>query len=141
MRLSESLAAHAATAFAGLAMAAIIVLAPGLVLAAEPIPAARASTVSPQSMPDLRPSLDDSDEVATLDAIHVALTQVGDGGSYVWHRTHGRLSGVFQPTESFKDPAGQVCRHLVIMLIAGSAVRKSEGIACRLASGRWQLDG
>jgi surface antigen len=141
MRSLDSLAAHAATAFAGLAMAAIIALAPGLVLAAEPMPAARTSTVTPQSMPDFRSSLDDTDEVATLDAIHTALSEVGDGGSYVWHRQHGRLSGVFQPTQSFKEPSGQVCRHLIIMLVAGSAVRKAEGVACRLASGRWQLDG
>lgn len=141
MRCTESLAAHAATAFAGLVMAAVVTLAPGQVQAAEPQTASRTSPLPQSSQPDFRTSLDDSDEIATLDAIHVALSQVGDGGSYVWHRNHGRLSGVFQPTQSFKDPSGQVCRHLVIMLVAGAAVRKTEGIACRLATGRWQLDG
>src|SRR5262245_34904512 len=38
--------------------------------------------------------LDDSDEIAALDAIGVALSEVGDGASYVWHRSNGRLSGV-----------------------------------------------
>jgi hypothetical protein len=141
MRLNESAAAHAATAFAGLMMAVIILLAPGLVAASEPQHASRTSPATPSAQPDLRQSLDDSDEVATLDAIHVALSQVGDGGSYVWHRNHGRLSGVFQPTQSFKDQSGQVCRHLTIMLVSGAAMRKTEGIACRLATGRWQLDG
>lgn len=138
----ECLVAHAATAFAGLAMAAIIVLAPSLVMANEPTRAARMTPLPPAAhLPDFRASLDDTDEMATLDAIHVALTQVGDGGSYIWHRNHGRLSGVFQPTQSFKDAGGQVCRHLVVTLVAGAAVRKTEGIACRLANGRWQLDG
>src|SRR5262249_1887159 len=34
--------------------------------------------------------LDDSDEVAAMDAIGVALREVGDGASYVWHRNNGR---------------------------------------------------
>jgi surface antigen len=85
--------------------------------------------------------LDENDEIAALEAIRVALTEVGDGGSYVWHRTHGRLSGVVQPTASFKDPAGRVCRHIVLTMSIGTATAKAEGIACRLADGRWQLDG
>jgi surface antigen len=85
--------------------------------------------------------LDENDEIAALEAIRVALTEVGDGGSYVWRRTHGRLSGVVQPTASFKDPAGRVCRHIVLSMSIGMATAKAEGIACRLANGRWQLDG
>ena len=46
--------------------------------------------------------LDENDEIAALEAIRVALTEVGDGGSYVWYRRHGRLSGIVQPTVSFK---------------------------------------
>ena len=90
---------------------------------------------------DLRATLDDNDEVATLDAIHIALSQVGDGGTYVWHRQHGRLSGIMQPTQSFKDVGGNVCRHLLIMLVSGRHTQRTEGIACRLGNGRWQLDG
>jgi surface antigen len=71
----------------------------------------------------------------------VALTEVGDGGTYIWHRTHGRLSGIVQPTASFKDPAGRVCRHIVLIMSVGTATGRAEGIACRLADGRWQLDG
>jgi hypothetical protein len=146
MRSEECFAVHAATAFAALAAALFVALAPSIVLAeqaqtlqpvARPAPDVRA----PQAYPDFRASLDDVDEMATLDAIHVALSQVGDGGSYVWHRNHGRLSGVFQPTQSFKDSAGTVCRHLVVTLSSGAAVRRTEGIACRLSTGRWQLAG
>lgn len=85
--------------------------------------------------------LDENDEIAALEAIRVALTEVGDGATYVWRRTHGRLSGIVQPTASFKDPAGRVCRHIVLSMSIGTATAKAEGIACRLGDGRWQLDG
>jgi hypothetical protein len=85
--------------------------------------------------------LDDNDEIAALEAIRVALTEVGDGGTYVWYRQHGRLSGIVQPTVSFKDPVGRVCRHILLIMTVGTATGRAEGIACRLADGRWQLDG
>lgn len=90
---------------------------------------------------DAKAALDPNDELATLEALQVTLAEVGDGQTYVWHRAHGRLSGAFQPTTSFKDRTGQVCRHIVMILASGTYSRKTEGIACRLASGRWQLDG
>jgi hypothetical protein len=85
--------------------------------------------------------LDENDEIAALEAIRVALTEVGDGATYVWHRQHGRLSGIVQPTVSFKDGAGRVCRHILLIMTVGTATGRAEGIACRLADGRWQLDG
>ena len=71
----------------------------------------------------------------------MALTEVGDGATYVWHRRHGRLSGIVQPTASFKDPAGRVCRHIVLVLSSLDHSGKVEGIACRAPDGRWQLEG
>jgi hypothetical protein len=85
--------------------------------------------------------LDARDEIAALERIQFALSEVGDGTSYVWRRWHGRLAGVIHPTSSFKDPSGKVCRHLVVLLTTGKRTSKMEGIACRLASGRWQLEG
>ena len=85
--------------------------------------------------------LDENDEIAALEAIRVALTEVGDGATYVWRRTHGRLSGIVQPTASFKDPTGRVCRHILLIMTVGTATGRAEGIACRLPDGRWQLDG
>lgn len=90
---------------------------------------------------DFRHELDEADEVAALESVQLALSEVGDGATYVWHRHHGRLSGIVQPTSSFKDVGGIVCRHVVVMLSAGTASKKTEGIACRLADGRWQLEG
>lgn len=85
--------------------------------------------------------LDVNDEIAALERIQYALSEVGDGSTYVWRRWHGHLSGVVQPTSSFKDASGKVCRHMVVLLTTGKRTKKIEGIACRLQSGRWQLDG
>lgn len=146
MRLEKTLVAHAASAFSAIAVVLLLPLASTVVAADPPQRPHAVSRPAPDARPtslypDFRQSLDEVDELATLDAIHVALSQVGDGGSYVWHRNHGRLSGVFQPTQSFKDTAGQVCRHLVVTLTSGAVVRRTEGIACRLVNGRWQLEG
>lgn len=85
--------------------------------------------------------LDLNDEIATLETLQLALSEVGDGSTYVWHRHHGRLSGVITPTTSFKDDNGHVCRHVIVVLTSGSRSQRSEGIACRLATGQWQLQG
>lgn len=85
--------------------------------------------------------LDEKDEIAALERIQYALAEVGDGKTYVWRRWHGKLSGLVQPTSSFKDPEGKVCRHLLVMMTTGLNTKRREGIACRLPSGRWQLEG
>jgi surface antigen len=85
--------------------------------------------------------LDESDEIAALEAIRIALTEVGDGSTYVWHRRHGRLGGLVQAISSYKDDSGRICRRIVLVLSAGRRSGRTEGVACRLANGRWQLDG
>ncbi len=85
--------------------------------------------------------LDARDEVAALERIQYALSEVGDGSTYVWKRWHGRLSGVIHPTVSFEDPSSQVCRHITVLMTTGKRSSKMEGIACRMASGRWRLEG
>jgi len=90
---------------------------------------------------DAMPPLDVSDEAAALEAVHLALSELGDGASYVWHRRGGRLSGIINPTTSFKDRDGRVCRHLVMTLSAGPHTARTEGIACRLDNKSWRLEG
>jgi surface antigen len=85
--------------------------------------------------------LDEKDQIAALERIQYALSEVGDGKTYVWRRWHGRLSGLVQPTSSFKDMNGKVCRHLIVLMTTGKRTKKQEGVACRLPSGRWQLEG
>lgn len=82
-----------------------------------------------------------SGEVSALEALHLALTEVGDGALYVWHRHDGQVGGVVQPTASFKDARGKICRHIVVLLSSGIRTRRTEGLACRLDSGAWQLEG
>jgi hypothetical protein len=106
-------------------------------------PPAKAPPVSPPRtrLAGTAPDLDDSDEIAALSAIGRALREVADGSTYVWYRWHGRLSGVVQPTASFRDAAGRVCRHIVVILTTGARTGRVEGIACRLDDGNWQLEG
>ena len=85
--------------------------------------------------------LNEGDQIALLERLQYALSAIGDGSTYVWRRWHGNLSATVHPTASFKDNTGQVCRHVVILLTNGKRNKKTEGIACRLPSGRWQLDG
>ena len=93
------------------------------------------------SLPATPYQLDEKDEIAALERIQYALSEVGDGKTYVWRRWHGKLSGLVQPTASFKDGSGKICRHLIVLMTNGPSSKRHEGIACRLPSGRWQLDG
>ena len=88
-----------------------------------------------------RDTLTRYDRLAALEAVQIALSEVGDGDSYVWRRHHGRLNGVIQPTKSYKDGSGRVCRHVIVLLNSGNYSRKREGIACRHNDGIWSLDG
>ncbi len=81
------------------------------------------------------------DELALLQAIDIALTQAGDGATYVWKRDHGRLTGSIRMTCTFRDGTGRICRHLEMKLTAGALRRGTEGIACRAADGAWVLEG
>jgi hypothetical protein len=129
------------------------VLAGGILLSALPVSADEASDwemrqgyptppARVMTAPAAAPlELDIKDEIAALERIQFALSEVGDGTTYVWRRWHGRLAGVIHPTSSFKDASGKVCRHLLVLLTTGMRTSKMEGVACRLPSGRWQLDG
>ncbi len=101
---------------------------------AEPDSSPKASLPPPRRF-------DRKDEAAALEAVQVALTEVGDGSSYLWYRHGGRLSGVVQPTRSFQDALGRVCRHLVVTLNADGRSATTGAIACRLTHGGWTLDG
>ena len=90
---------------------------------------------------DLSARIAAASDDAALEAIRMALSEVGDGSTFVWHRWNGRVSGLVRPTASFKDVFGKVCRHIMIILNSGGQTGKIEGIACRLESGRWQLEG
>lgn len=132
------------------AVAAAIVALPGLAPAqrvSNPQPSASSEPFLPPRDLDVRVlprqsfRLSEEDEIATLDAIRVALSEVGDGNTYVWYRQHGRLNGVVTPTSSFKDGKDRVCRHVLLILSSGPQTDRIEGIACRDDAGRWLLEG
>jgi surface antigen len=150
MRWSRSLAPLAAAAALSVVATALLSVAaatatePQRARAAGPCAEKQNQADMPWSSPkyfDLTATLDATDEAAALEAVEWALTEVADGATFVWHRQHGRLSGLVQPTSSFRDANDRVCRHLVMMLISGGYFRKAEGIACRQADGVWLLEG
>lgn len=91
--------------------------------------------------PGLAPALDERDEIAALESLQFALTEVPDGSSYVWHRSHGRLSGVMKPLTSHKSKNGTVCRTILVVLNGPEESKKTEAIACRMSNGVWQIAG
>jgi hypothetical protein len=141
------------------ALGGFLILAPALVHATDKAPAKQPDTATctcPDSEnakpwprpkfadaepPKSMPGLDARDEIAALEAVHLALSEIGDGASYVWHQRNGRLSGIISPTSSFKDPEGRVCRHIVMSLTAGRSTARTEGVACRMADRSWRLEG
>lgn len=134
-------------------VAGIILVSPDSVRADDKPPAAGCScpdAMSPEgrrqksSAPKLaeaRPQLGLGAEIAAFEAIHLALSEVGDGSTYVWHGRDGTISGSVRPMASFKDGSGRICRHIVLSLSAGAHTRNTEGIACRLPDRSWQLEG
>lgn len=96
--------------------------------------------VSPDAPTDIRGSLDHYDQLAVIQAMHLALTEIGDGASYVWHRSHGRLSGIVQINGTYKS-GGNLCRRMTVMLTAGTETRRISTTACRLADRSWQIVG
>lgn len=153
MRQSQSLGPFYCGLASAVFLAGVVFLSPAAVVAGEPGQASPGCTCPGNNkldrerlwprpkLAEARPALDGSDETAALEAVQVALSEVGDGSTYVWQRRGGRISGLVQPTTSFKDAKGRVCRHLVITLASGAYSRKAEGIACRLDDGVWQLEG
>jgi len=137
------LAAAGATAFA--LVAAIFVSAE---FARADDPSSGAGCSSPQTLTGTMQSklsspkseLNQDDEDAALESVQFALSEVADGSSYVWHRSHGRLSGIVKPLSSFKDTRGAVCRHAVVVLSGPETTKRTEIVACRLPTGIWQLE-
>lgn len=130
-------------------MLATVLLTPGLAFAADQqdagsectCPEARKKSTRPKFADLTEGQLDTSDEAAALESVQFALSRVADKQTYVWHRDNGHLSGIVQPTSSFRNAEGRVCRHLIVLLTTGDKTKKTEGIACRGEAGVWSLEG
>lgn len=136
-------------AIAGVLLIAAVLLAADPVRAADEAPGNGACTCPDAAGKSTRPKfaefssdlLDESDEIAALETIQLALSRMDDGTPFVWRRGNGRLSGIVRPTASFRNASGALCRHVVVLLTTGYRTRTAEGIACRLPNRRWVLEG
>jgi surface antigen len=99
------------------------------------------SAKQPATFAELRARLDGTDRAVALNALQVALTELGDGATLIWKRPSRELTGVIKPVSAFRDDEGRVCRHLTYSLSLGTFVREVEGTACREPSGTWSLAG
>lgn len=90
---------------------------------------------------DLKADLDQSDFLAALKALNIALNEVGDGSTFVWRRKDHNLKGAIKPTSAFRSADGRICRHIVFALSIGGYVKSIESIACRSTQGTWVIDG
>ena len=95
----------------------------------------------PAAFAELRARLDGTDRAVALNALQVALTELGDGAILIWKRPSRELTGVIKPVSAFRDGEGRVSRHLTYPLSLGTFVREVEGTACREPSGTWSLAG
>jgi len=93
------------------------------------------------SLEDLKARLDRSDRLAAMQALEVALSELGDGMTLVWQRPERALSGRIKPVSAFRDDRGRVCRHVLYALALGAYRRQIEGVACRESDGSWSLSG
>lgn len=57
-----------------------------------------------------------TDAAAALESVQFALSNVGDGGTYVWRKASTSVSGVVQPTHSFRNAKGRICRYLHVLV-------------------------
>ena len=90
---------------------------------------------------ELKARLDHSDRAAAMQALELALSELGDGVTLVWRRPERDLVGRIKPVSAFRDDQGRVCRHVVYSLALGTYQRQIEGVACRESDGSWSLSG
>ena len=90
---------------------------------------------------ELKARLDRSDRAAAMQALELALSELGDGVTLVWQRPERGLVGRIKPVSAFRDGQGRVCRHVVYSLALGTYQRQIEGDACREQDGSWSLAG
>jgi hypothetical protein len=92
-----------------------------------------------RGLTELRSKLNQKDQLVALRALHLALTRVPDGGTFLWQRKSRSLRGAIKPSKAFRNADGQICRHVIYAMALGRYVKQIEGIACRRDDGSWQL--
>jgi surface antigen len=103
--------------------------------------AAVAAEHAPLDLTELKSTLDRSDRAVALQALQMALNELGDGVTLVWRRPESQLAGRIKPVSAFRDDQGRICRHVVYSLALGAYEKEIEGVACREEDGRWSISG
>jgi hypothetical protein len=103
--------------------------------------AAVATGPRPQGLNALKSSLGKSDRAVALQALQMALTELGDGVTLVWRRPASRLAGRIKPVSAFRDDRGRICRHVIYSLALDAYEKQIEGVACREQDGHWSISG
>ena len=93
-----------------------------------------------KTLASLRAALGKREQFAALRALHIALSEVGDGSTFAWGRPKYQLRGMITPTVSFRDASGNICRHVIYSLSLGRYLKRIEGIACRMKDKRWTFE-
>ena len=126
---------------AGALMLSVLLPAPLPLKAEDQGTAARVENVAPSRLGELKTNLSRSDRIVALQALKMALTELGDGATLVWRRPASQLTGRVKPVSAFRDGTGRICRAIVYTLARGAKEKQIEGIACREADGRWTIIG
>jgi len=105
------------------------------------VPATPVENAAPSDLRELKAGLGGSDPTVALQALQMALTELGDGATLAWRLPDSQLRGRVKPKSAFRDETGRICRTLVYALARGANEKQIEGTACREASGRWMIVG
>lgn len=100
-----------------------------------------ASQTAPEGFTELKSGLDRSDRKVALQALQMALNELGDGVTLVWRRPITQLTGRIKPVSAFRDDRGRVCRSIVYSLARDGQTKEIESVACREQDGRWAIAG
>ena len=92
------------------------------------------------SLKQLRSRLNPADEYATLYALQIALTRVGDGQTYIWGRPNRRLRALITPVNSYRSTDGRICRQVIFTLSLGDYLKRTEATACRATDRSWNIE-
>jgi surface antigen len=103
--------------------------------------AAAGNSHEPLGLRELQYTLNRSDRRVALQALQMALTELGDGVTLVWRRPASELAGRVQPVSAFRDSQGRICRHVVYSLSQRALEKKIEDVACRQENGNWSFSG
>jgi surface antigen len=122
-------------------MISLVALAPSPILAGENGAETALADGRQPNLNELKSRLDGSDRQAALQALDLALSELGDGVTLVWQRPERGLTGRIRPVSAFRDDKGRVCRHVLYSLALGTYRREIEGVACREQDGSWSLAG